>query len=66
MGLSRQAWLLILDEPTNHLDLPSIERLEDALARYSCALLIVSHESRFAETLTKESWTIEGQALVQT
>ena len=25
--------ILVLDEPTNHLDLPSIEELEDALAR---------------------------------
>jgi ATPase subunit of ABC transporter with duplicated ATPase domains len=66
MGLSRQAWLLMLDEPTNHLDLPSIERLEEALTLYSCALLIVSHEDRFAGALTRESWTIDGLALVQT
>jgi ATPase subunit of ABC transporter with duplicated ATPase domains len=31
-GLARHAWLLLLDEPTNHLDLPTIERLEAALA----------------------------------
>lgn len=64
MGLSRQAWLLLLDEPTNHLDLPSIERLEVALAQYSSALLAVSHDDRFAGALTRESWVIEGGRVV--
>jgi len=65
MGLSRQAWLLMLDEPTNHLDLPSIERLEAALTQYSSALLIVSHDDRFAGALTRESWRIESGKLVK-
>jgi ATPase subunit of ABC transporter with duplicated ATPase domains len=65
MGLTRQAWLLMLDEPTNHLDLPSIERLEDALAKYTCALLMVSHDERFAKTLTRESWTIADKKLIK-
>ncbi len=29
--------LLVLDEPTNHLDIPSAERLEEALRRYTTA-----------------------------
>jgi ATP-binding cassette subfamily F protein 3 len=40
--------LLILDEPTNHLDLPSIEELERALAKYTGAVLYISHDSYFA------------------
>ncbi len=64
MGLTRQAWLLMLDEPTNHLDLPSIERIEEALREYSSALLLVTHDARFAEALTNESWKIqEGRVL---
>jgi len=36
--------LLALDEPSNHLDLPTLEMLEEALADYSGALLVVSHD----------------------
>ncbi|TPW36747.1 ABC-F family ATP-binding cassette domain-containing protein [Oecophyllibacter saccharovorans] len=36
--------LLILDEPTNHLDLEAALWLEDWLARFSGAVLIVSHD----------------------
>jgi ATPase subunit of ABC transporter with duplicated ATPase domains len=43
--------LLILDEPTNHLDLPSIEELEHALDRYQGAVLYISHDSYFSESL---------------
>lgn len=43
--------LLILDEPTNHLDLPSIEELETALAKYSGAIVYVSHDNYFREAL---------------
>ena len=41
--------LLLLDEPTNHLDLKSISWLEDYLASYRGAVLLVSHDRYFMD-----------------
>ena len=43
--------LLVLDEPTNHLDLEAVEQLEQALAEWDGALVVVSHDRRFLETV---------------
>jgi ATPase subunit of ABC transporter with duplicated ATPase domains len=52
--------LLVLDEPTNHLDLPAIEQLEQALASYQGALLLVSHDRRLLDNVDlDQSWTVE-------
>ena len=53
--------LLILDEPTNHLDLPAIEQLEEALASYDGALLLVSHDRRLLENVhLDQRWHVEA------
>ena len=52
--LANDPQLLILDEPTNHLDLPSIEDLETALAKYSGAILYVSHDNYFRQEIGGE------------
>ncbi len=43
--------LLVLDEPTNHLDLQAIEQLEQALASFGGAVVLVTHDRRLLETL---------------
>ncbi len=52
--LANEPQLLILDEPTNHLDLPSIEELETALAKYTGAVVYVSHDGYFRSALGGE------------
>jgi ATPase subunit of ABC transporter with duplicated ATPase domains len=59
IGLGTPKWLLVLDEPTNHLDLPSIERLEDALASYDGALILITHDDRLAAAVTDATWFVE-------
>ena len=41
--------LLLLDEPTNHLDLPARDWLEDYLAAYPHAVILVSHDRFFLD-----------------
>ena len=47
----RPPQLLLLDEPDNHLDLPSRLALEHMLDQYQGALLLVSHDSAFVESI---------------
>jgi len=54
--------ILMLDEPTNHLDLPAIEWLEGELAGMSAALVLISHDRRFLESLSQRTlWMDRGE-----
>jgi ABC transport system ATP-binding/permease protein len=54
--------ILLLDEPTNHLDLPAIEWLEAGLAQHRAALVLISHDRRFLEKLSRTTvWLDRGK-----
>ncbi len=54
--------ILLLDEPTNHLDLPAIEWLEQEIKGLRSALVLISHDRRFLETLSRATvWLDRGR-----
>ena len=54
--------VLLLDEPTNHLDLPAIEWLESELKSLRSAIVLISHDRRFLENLSRATvWLDRGQ-----
>ena len=62
--LLQQHSLLLLDEPTNHLDLPSIKWIENYLADYEGAVIIVSHDRAFLDRTTNTTVEVTGGKLV--
>ena len=52
--------LLILDEPTNHLDMENRESLVAALAEYSGAVVLVSHDWHLVELVADRLWLVDG------
>ena len=63
--LLRQPSLLLLDEPTNHLDLDSLQWLEEYLQSYEGAVILVSHDRRFLDTMTKRTFELSGGSLME-
>lgn len=60
-ALAPQPDILLLDEPTNHLDLPAIEWLETELKGLKSAIVLISHDRRFLETLSNTTvWLDRG------
>ncbi|MBM7647918.1 ATP-binding cassette subfamily F protein uup [Bacillus ectoiniformans] len=55
--------LLILDEPTNHLDFDTIQWLEEYLAKYPGALLLVTHDRYFLDKVTNRMFELDGGQL---
>ncbi|KAF7721796.1 hypothetical protein EC973_004121 [Apophysomyces ossiformis] len=52
--LYRSPHVMVLDEITNHLDMGTVEHLVEALAGYSGALILVSHDVWFMKQLLSE------------
>ncbi|MXX25561.1 MAG: ABC-F family ATP-binding cassette domain-containing protein [Caldilineaceae bacterium SB0668_bin_21] len=50
--------LLLLDEPTNHLDVRSMAWLEGVLTRWNGALVVVSHDRYFLDSVATRIWDL--------
>ena len=61
--LLRHPDLLLLDEPTNHLDLESVKWLEQFLAGYDGAVLLVSHDRAFMDACVSHVAAVENRRL---
>jgi ATP-binding cassette subfamily F protein uup len=53
--------LLLLDEPTNDLDIPALEVLEDSLAEFPGAVMLVSHDRDLLDRLCTEVIGLDGR-----
>jgi ATP-binding cassette subfamily F protein uup len=58
-ALLTPADILILDEPTNHLDHEMIEWLQEQLASYKGAIVMVTHDRYFLDEVTSTIWEID-------
>ena len=55
--------LIILDEPTNHLDIHSQNWVENYLKNYQGALIVISHDRAFLDTVTNKTYELKLGAL---
>ncbi len=63
--LLREPTILLLDEPTNHLDLESLQWLEAYLQGYEHSIVLISHDRRFLDNLTKRTIEISMGKLTE-
>jgi ATP-binding cassette subfamily F protein 3 len=56
--LSSNNDLIMLDEPTNHLDIDTLDWLIEFLNNYTGALLVISHDKYFINSVTKKTLEI--------
>ena len=57
-ALVRDLDLVILDEPTNHLDVEGVEWLAQHLLHRRCALVVVTHDRWFLDTVATTTWEV--------
>ena len=57
----RPADILLLDEPGNDLDIPALEVLEESLAEFPGALVLVSHDRELTDRLCTEIVGLDGR-----
>ena len=56
--------LLLLDEPTNHLDLDSVHWLQDYLTYYQGALIVISHDRHFLNSVCTHVADIDYETVI--
>ncbi|PPK70344.1 ABC-F family ATP-binding cassette domain-containing protein [Actinokineospora auranticolor] len=61
-ALVRELDLVVLDEPTNHLDIEGVQWLADHLLTRGTALVVVTHDRWFLDTVCTRTWeVVNGQ-----
>jgi ATPase subunit of ABC transporter with duplicated ATPase domains len=55
---------LLLDEPTNHLDLESVHWLQDYLCEYNGALIVISHDRHFLNSVCTHVADIDYETVI--
>ncbi len=58
--LLRRPTYLLLDEPTNHLDIESLQWMENFLNSYEGAVVVVSHDKAFLDTITNRTLALRN------
>ena len=62
-ALSRRAAILLADEPTTNLDLEGTLQMEEMLADYPGAVVLISHDRELLDAVCTQIWQIENGGL---
>jgi ATP-binding cassette subfamily F protein 3 len=58
-----QPHVLVLDEPTNNLDLESVATLAECVKSFKGAVICVSHDQYFVQSVVNEAWVVNDNAV---
>ncbi|WP_424184237.1 ABC-F family ATP-binding cassette domain-containing protein [Actinokineospora sp. G85] len=64
-ALVQELDLVVLDEPTNHLDIEGVRWLADHLTSRGSALVVVTHDRWFLDTVCTTTWEVVGGRVEQ-
>ena len=64
-ALVQELDLVVLDEPTNHLDIEGVQWLAEHLLASGTALVVVTHDRWFLDTVCTRTWEVVGGKVEQ-